>query len=224
VENDKFYENYSSMVLRVAIPQYNADIMPQGWRTKFVDGVPIEVIKTPYFPQSPEDKYCYVCSLKMVLSYFKNEYPNRVINENTPDLSIKEIKNVTKTRGRGGTKEQNLVKELEVAVPTLKFELIKDGNFNMIKDLTDKGIPVIVLYCGDYLLNRERGGGHAGVAVKVTADKIILNNPWFGYEYIVDRSDFQEAWELEYRAFIKITPTYQTRLAKTMAGVSSSVN
>jgi len=223
MEIDCFFENPSSMVLNVAVSQYNADIMPQEWKTKVVDGVPIDILNIPYYQQDPTEGYCYVHSLWMVLSYFKNAYPSRVTNSNTPNLSIRQIKYITKTH-RSGTREQNLVRNLGTAIPSLKFELMREGNFGMIEDLIKKAIPVIVLYCGDYYLYRERGGGHAGVVVGITEDKIVLNNPWLGYEQVADKSEFQDAWELEYRTFIKITPTYQTNLRKIMEEVGSDVN
>lgn len=151
----------------------------------------------------------------MVLTYLKNEYPDERINREIPNLTVDDIKRITRTR-TSGTREENLIRDLENAVPQLKFEIIKNTDFSTIKESLDRNIPVIVLYCGDYLLNREKGGGHAGVVVGMTDDKIILNNPWFGYQYVADKSDFQDAWDLEYRALIKITVNPQTRLTEVI--------
>lgn len=205
--------------LRSVFFYYWIDSMPDGQLTMMVDGQEISIVKAPYFPQTPTDGFCYVCSLKMVLSYFKNEHPSRFIRDNTPDLSMDEIKKITRTREGGGTREQNLIKDLESSIPNLKFEIVREGSFDDIEESLNDNIPVIVLYSGDYLKNKEKGGGHAGVVIGITDDKIILNNPWFGCRYIVDKTEFLDAWDLEYRAYIKITPRLE--LQRTLGGVEN---
>src|SRR3989338_8212811 len=99
-------------------------VMTEECRLPFnIDGVSTEVIRVPYYPQTPQDPYCYVCSLKMILAYFKNIYPNQTINQNTPDFTLNEIRRITRTHDTG-TRGQNLVRDLESRVSTLRFELV----------------------------------------------------------------------------------------------------
>ncbi len=192
--------------------------MPDTRLTITIRDNPVEVIRVPYFPQSPTDNFCYVCSLKMVLAYFKNVYPDQLINSNTPELSFDEIKKITRTH-EGGTRTETLIRDLQENISTLEFKIVKDGNYNMIKESLDLDIPVIVLYCGSFLKYREIAGGHAGVVIGITDNDIILNNPWFGYQYVCDKSEFQDAWDIERNQFIKIKPRSQRRLDMGTTGV-----
>ena len=65
---------------------------------------------------------------------------------------------------------------------------------------------MIVLYNPSYLLINEKGPEHAGVVVGMTDTYIILNNPWFGPAFCIDRSQFGSSWELEYNWAIFIRP------------------
>jgi hypothetical protein len=147
----------------------------------------------------------------MILDYFKNIYPSQIINQNTPYLNFDELVKITKTHD-GGTRTEDLVAHLEGSIPTLKFEIVRNGNFDMIRQSLENNIPIIIIYCGDYLYNHEIAGGHAGVVIGLTGNKIILNNPWIGYQVAFERAEFKDAWDIERNQFIRIKPALQERL------------
>lgn len=185
--------------------------MEQNWLEISVDGVSVNVLRVPYFPQTPTDNYCYICCLKMILAYFRNFFNNEIVRQNTPELDIDKIISVTNTK-KLGTREENLIKNLDNEIKSLKFEKIENATFEIIEKNYRRGVPTIVIYNGSYLRNQERGGAHAGVVVGITQDKIILNNPWFGYQFTINKLDFEQAWELEYKKAILIKPIAQKTL------------
>jgi len=146
-----------------------------------------------------------VCSLKMCIEYFINEYNNKKIKSLMPNLNIEEICNITHTR-EPGTPLRDLSKNLESVGIPLKFNM-RSSSIQEIKEKIRKNLPVVVIYNGTYLLNQVRGSGHAGVVIGVTTENnVILNNPWFGATYIPDKLIFEEAWELEYNRALFIEP------------------
>ncbi len=185
------------------MPLYRLNIQIEGDNT--------EVLNVPYFAQPETNKFCYICSFLMILDYFKNIYPSQIINQNTPYLNFDELVKITKTHD-GGTRTEDLVAHLEGSIPTLKFEIVRNGNFDMIRQSLENNIPIIIIYCGDYLYNHEIAGGHAGVVIGLTGNKIILNNPWIGYQVAFERAEFKDAWDIERNQFIRIKPALQERL------------
>ncbi len=166
-------------------------------RTMTVQGERVTVLKVPWFPQSDSDWKCFVCSLKMCLEYFKNEYNNDIIRQNTPNLDIETLMKITHTRKNTGTPTEGICKKLEKAGLPFKFQL-KSSSFPEIEEKLNVGLPAIVIYNGSYLKDERRGPSHAGVVIGMRDDDLILNNPWFGAIYLVDKFKFERAWELEY--------------------------
>lgn len=166
-------------------------------------GTHIDVLEVPYYPQRPNE--CYVCSIKMVIEYFKNNYDVSFVRENTPALDFDQIADITNTK-KLGTRAANLTRDLEKNIPTLKFEMVQNAKFEKLIEHLKKDLPIIVIYNGDYLKNEEKGGAHAGVVVGVNESVIVLNNPWFGYQSVFDKIEFEHAWEIEYKTAILITP------------------
>ena len=174
-------------------------------RTMTVHGENVTILKVPWYPQSDLDWKCFVCSLKMCLEYFKNEYKNDIVRQNTPNLDIEDLMKITHTRKNTGTPTEGLCKRLEKAGLPFKFQL-KKSSFSEIEEKILVGIPVIVIYNGSYLKEERKGPSHAGVIVGMRDDDLILNNPWFGATYIADKFEFERAWELEYNQVLIMEP------------------
>lgn len=170
-----------------------------------IQGESVTILKVPWYPQSETDWKCFVCSLKMCLEYFKNEYNNDIVRQNTPNLDIENIMDITHTRKNTGTPTEGLCKKLEKSGLPFSFQL-KNSSFQEIEEKVSQGLPVIVIYNGSYLKEERRGPSHAGVVIGIRDDDLILNNPWFGAAYLVDRFKFERAWELEDNQVIIIEP------------------
>ncbi len=186
-------------------------------RTFKIENEEIEVLKVPWYSQSEVEYTCFVYSFKMCMEYFKNEYifgkDAELIKDKIPDYTIQDIKELTHTRDGVGTIVSNhLCSILEKKFP-FKFTLKYDSSFSDIKENLNKNLPVIVIYDATYLDREERGGGHAGVVIGMSEEgNLVLNNPWFGAEYFVERVKFERAWELEYNRAFFMKPSLQKRL------------
>lgn len=174
-------------------------------RTMTIQGEKVTILKVPWYPQSDTDWKCFVCSLKMCLEYFKNEYHNNEVRQNIPSLDIDNLMEITHTRKNTGTPVGGLCKKLQKAGLPFSFQL-KSSSFNELEERIDAGLPVIVIYNGSYLKDERRGPSHAGVVIGINDDDIILNNPWFGATYKTDRFKFERAWELEYNQVLIMDP------------------
>jgi len=178
----------------------------------------ITVLKVPWYQQSQLEWTCFVCSLKMCMEYFKNVFEYRkgaeMIKNKIPDYSINEIIDFTNTRnGVGTTINENLSHKLVEKGYPFKFTIKRFSTLEEIKGKIDEYLPVIVMYDGSYLYREERGGGHSGVVIGFTKDgHLVLNNPWFGAEYIAERERFERAWELEYNTAFFMKPSLQKSL------------
>ena len=174
-------------------------------RTMTIQGEKITILKVPWYPQSEIDWKCFVCSLKMCLEYFKNEYSNDTVRQSIPNLDIENLMDITHTRKNTGTPVEGLCKKLQKAGLPFNFQL-KSSSFDELEERIDAGLPVIVIYNGSYLKDERRGPSHAGVVIGINDDDIILNNPWFGATYKTDRFKFERAWELEYNQVLIMDP------------------
>lgn len=182
-----------------------------------IDGLSVNILRVPYFSQGPVEWLCIIYSLKMVFDFYKNIHSNEHIRKAAPLVDRDEIIKITNTRiYTGTTVSEDLMIRLRKAFPTMNFEL-KEINYKEIREELAKMHPVIVLYNPSYFLNNERGPSHAGVVIGMTNDYIILNNPWFGPIFCVDKTKFESCWELEYNWAIIIKPKQNRRLSNKNA-------
>lgn len=177
-----------------------------------IEGDVVDVLRVPYYSQSDMDAYCIPFSLKMCLTYFRDIYDNPVIKKQTPNFDVNEIVGITSAHRYNGTRiSDDLMNKLSKNIPSIEFKLKSIDYREIEKNLRDN-IPVIVLYNCTYMLYDEVGPGHAGVVIGLTNDKIILNNPWLGPDKIIDKREFNVAWELEYNSAIIMKPNPQSKL------------
>lgn len=178
-----------------------------------VDEEEVEVLRVPWFSQSDVDSTCVPCSVKMCLEYFRNVYGHQDIREHTPALDIGDIMGIMNTRETGTRLTPTVMSNLQKSIPCLKLDLKADCSVKDLRKSLNKNLPVIALYNCCYLLNNERGPGHAGVVIGLTqSGDVILTNPWLGSEYFAMRPDFEESWELEYCKAIFFRPFLQKNL------------
>jgi uncharacterized protein YvpB len=177
-----------------------------------INGNHVKILRVPYFNQSDSEWLCVVYSLKMVLDFYKNVHTTDKIREISPNTTRDELLGITKTKIATGTQiSQNLIHSLNRAFPSMKFDL-KQTNYREIQQALDKHNPVIVIYNPAILFINEEGPGHAGVVIGMNDQMIILNNPWYGPGFIVEKTEFDRAWEIEYNTAIFIQPNPQKRL------------
>ena len=127
----------------------------------------IEILKIPWYSQSPTDWKCFVCSLKMCLEYYKNEYNNSYVRQNTTSYDIEELMGITNTRETAGTIVCNSlcnVLESTKGLP-FNFKLHVNYTYDKVRNKIENNLPVIVIYNGQYLKEQIAGGSHAGVVV-----------------------------------------------------------
>ncbi len=185
-----------------------------------VRGHEVQVLKVPWYSQDDVEYTCFVCSLKMCLEFFHNVYENQVIRERTPSFSINRLMELTHTRRYTGTPlDPARIRRLGMHIP-FDVELEPDCSLSDIDKSLQKALPVIVIYDTAFPRIAERGPAHAGVVVGLTLDRdVILNNPWYGAEVVVDRLDFERGWELQYDSAVFFTPIPQTKLSEWSEGV-----
>jgi uncharacterized protein YvpB len=177
-----------------------------------INGNPIKILRVPYFNQSDSEWLCVVYSLKMVLDFFKNVHTTREIRERSPNTTRDELLGITRTKIATGTQiSENLIQSLNTAFPSLYFEL-KQTNYDTIQRALNKHNPVIVIYNPSILFINEEGPGHAGVVIGMNDQLIVLNNPWYGPGFYIEKTEFDRAWEIEYNMAIFIQPNAQKRL------------
>lgn len=177
-----------------------------------IEGQKVKILRVPWFSQSDSDWLCLVYSLKMVLDFYKNVYENPKIRQDAPNTSRDELISVTNTQvGLGTTIADHIINKLNQTFPTMGFEL-KATNYREIEKALKEHTPIIVLYNPSYLFINEQGPGHAGVVIGMNDQYVILNNPWYGPAFCIDKTSFERAWELEYNWAIFIKPNPQQRL------------
>ena len=178
------------------------------------DNRSVQVLRVPYYYQSNSDWLCFVFSLKMCLEYFKNIYKSEVVKDNTPNMSIDDLKGLTHTGEFAGTRvDQSLMNELSRRIPTIKFDLVEQYTIEQLRKNFEENLPTIVIYNCSYMINEEPGPGHAGVVISTIEDNdLIVNNHWLGAEKLIRWKDFQKGWELEYNRAIIMEPLPQTKL------------
>jgi hypothetical protein len=167
----------------------------------------IEVLQVPYYTQEQTETWCFPYSIKMCVEYFKEYYKYKVVRDKIKLLSTEEIAEILKSDRENGTRISNsILKQLEKETIMLNYNLQENKNFNTLENRFKNNLPTIVLYDLTYILNKERGPGHAAVVVGVTKDYIILNNPWMKGEWPIEKITFNQGWELEYHSIISIDP------------------
>lgn len=177
-----------------------------------VNGGHVKVLNVPYFIQSDTEWLCLVYSIKMVMDFYKNVHSKSEIRQRSPNTTRDELIGVTRTKLTTGTPiSDDLVLSLNTKFPSLQFEL-KETNYSEIKQELDRHNPVIVMYDPTFLFNNEEGPGHSGVVIGMNKQLIVLNNPWYGPAFCVEKAAFTDAWELEYNRGMFIKPNSQQRI------------
>jgi len=173
-----------------------------------------EVLRVPFYYQSDVDALCFVYSLKMCLDYYKNIYPKSQIREETPNMNVDEIKELTSTSRQSGTRvDGELMNKLERNIDSLKFALNEETSLETLKNKILNGYPQILLYDCSYMQHQIPGPGHAGVLIGLMENNdLILNNPWLGNNTLVEYRDFEPGWEIEYRRSVIVEPELQAQL------------
>jgi len=177
-----------------------------------VNGSHIKVLNVPYFVQNDTEWLCLVYSIKMVMDFYKNIHTTLEIRQRSPNTTRDELMGVTRTKITTGTPvSDDLVQSLNTKFPSLQFEL-KETNYGEIKKELNRHNPVIVMYNPTILFNGEVGPGHSGVVIGMNKQLIVLNNPWYGPSFCVEKTAFDEAWEIEYNRGLFIKPNSQQRI------------
>jgi len=176
-------------------------------RNIVVNGRQIEVLQVPYFTQEQTEAWCLPYSIKMCIEYYKEYYRFKVVRDKINNLSTEEIAQILKTDRENGTRiNTTTFKELAQQTCMLDYNIEIDKDFPSLEKRFKKNLPSIVLYDLSYLMNKERGPGHAAVVVGLTKDQIILNNPWIKGEWPLEKMTFDEGWELEYHSALFVDP------------------
>jgi uncharacterized protein YvpB len=177
-----------------------------------INGDDVKILRVPYFSQSDTEHTCVVYSLKMVLDFFKNVHTKSDIRQISPNTTKDELVRVTKTKLSMGTQISDaLINSLNNAFPEFIFEL-KQTNYQEIKKSLTICNPIIIIYNPSILDVNEIGPGHAGVVIGLNDQYIVLNNPWYGPGFYLEKTEFDRAWEIEYYRAIFIRPSSQQRL------------
>jgi len=178
-----------------------------------VNGINVEVLRVPWYPQRTKEWTCVPCSIWMCLAYFKNVYENKIINNKAPSPDLGYLIDILHTRPTTGTiVDRGLCTALDKEGWPFEYSY-KSSNFKELKRYLGKNIPVTVIYDGSYLLDERPGPAHAGVVIGMTNnDDVVLNNPWYGPFYFVDKLQFERAWENKYNRAIIIKPVPQSEL------------
>ena len=69
----------------------------------------------------------------------------------------------------------------------------KDGTLEQIKNFLEEGIPVVVNY-----IEPSAEDGHFAVVVNLTDSVIVLNDPWNGENFVLNREEFLNRWHSKY--------------------------
>jgi hypothetical protein len=182
-------------------------------RTVISKGEQIEILRVPFCFQGERDTLCVPFALMMSTQYFANIYNDSYVRETTPNLGIEDILKITKTRILGTIVDEELMRRLNGAFPSLKFELAKGYSMEALIKRFGKNLPTIALYDLSYLLTEIPGALHAGVVVGfIYNDYIVLNNPFLGPLRPVDMMSFRRSWEVEGNLAILVDPVKQRKL------------
>ncbi|OHA88726.1 MAG: hypothetical protein A2653_00295 [Candidatus Zambryskibacteria bacterium RIFCSPHIGHO2_01_FULL_43_25] len=135
-------------------------------------------LNVPYFKQD----FIYSCgpaAVQMVLAYFH-------IRESESNL-IEEL---------GVSEEMWSSNSLMIEVfrkRGLYCYVNKDGTLEQIKNFLEEGIPVVVNY-----IEPSAEDGHFAVVVNLTDSVIVLNDPWNGENFVLNREEFLNRWHSKY--------------------------
>lgn len=176
-----------------------------------IDGHSIEVLAVPYYTQGDTEYLCVIYSLMMVLDYIKR-YKQSPPNTGALTPSKDDLIALTKTDPNTGTDlSDDIMRILNEKYSTYTFKL-KESTFEEVYKVLDDGYPAIVIYNPAILFIKQKGPAHAGVVIGMTNNGLILNNPWYGEFFYVDKLSFTQAWDVEYNWAIFVKPNSQVRL------------
>lgn len=66
------------------------------------------------------------------------------------------------------------------------------ATITIIKNFLKKGKPVIVNY-----IEKENNEGHYAIVTGINKGQIIMNDPWFGKDFKMEKKEFMERWKSE---------------------------
>lgn len=133
------------------------------------------MIKIPYFKQNIPYS-CGPVVLQMIFRYYGKVFSEQfLIDKLKPNNDI-------------GTRHQTMI---DFARKEGFFVYVNQGSsLEEIFSLLSKNIPVIVHY-----IEPATEDGHYSVVVDVQKDKVVLNDPWNGEKFKLNREDFEERWK-----------------------------
>lgn len=139
------------------------------------------MIKLPYFKQDTN----YSCGPAVIQMIFR--FYGKVFSEEDLIQRLKTQKDI-------GTQHQSMI---EVARTEGFYVYVNnESSLNEIIFFLNKNIPVIVHYVDD-------GVGHYSVVVKVDEDNVVLDDPWNGEKFKINREQFEKIWHNEKGNFKK---------------------
>jgi ABC-type bacteriocin/lantibiotic exporter with double-glycine peptidase domain len=147
----------------------------------------------PEIPHFKQEKlhHCGPAVMKMVFSFYGLEKGEQ------------EIADAMKTNEEDGTSLPALLKYAKEQ----GFNLIhKDGaKLSQIQEFISQKHPVIVNY-----QETERDEGHFALVIEITDKEVVMNDPWHGPLYAIDKEEFKKRWHNQkmtrQRTIIVITP------------------
>ena len=134
-------------------------------------------IEIPFFRQE-QLHHCGPAVVRMVLHFYGGE---RLEQE------IADAMGTTEEEGTPLSSILDYVKSQGLRV------IHKDGaDFSDIQGFIDQGYPVMVNY-----RETSQEQGHFALVVEITEEEVILNDPWHGSGYAVDKEEFRRRWHNE---------------------------
>ncbi len=140
-------------------------------------------LEIPFFKQST-DSDCGPASVRMVLAYYGES------------VSEEDLRRELDTNPETGSHNDDLVR----ALTARGYSVVSDehGTLEEVAQYLSDGVPVIVGY---HLPIEEEG--HYAVVTEVTPTNVVLNDPWHGPGFTLDREDFISRWYSEHTPYIK---------------------
>lgn len=177
------------------------------------DGRQVRILTVPYFHQRDCEPLCVPCSIKMILEYYKQYYPNPVINQHVPLLTIKEIMRLIGADSYNGTRiTSDFLLKINAEIDILNFISKKNVKLKEIRKRLEDNVPSVLVYNNSFMNDKIPGPAHAGVIIGLTENEIVLNNPWEGQGTSFTMNDIVPAWELEKNSVLFIDPNPQSKL------------
>lgn len=171
-----------------------------------------DVLEVPIFSQPEGENECMPYSIKMVLEYIHEAYPNPMIREDAPEHNISEIRSFLTIRRAGWVPDEDELAELSTSTSPIQFEHDHWETppatlpYGLIEDKLEENLPVILVIDARELREGvgDRGPDHAVVVTGLDRTRVAINDPW-GYHYdVVDRTALEQAWDGRFSQLVKV--------------------